>query len=71
MSDVNQTAQNATMERVHVAGLEIEMLRMANAQNVSLEQIKASLAQSAMKERGKKELFAAEQRLKLVAGSGI
>lgn len=50
---------------------EIEMLRLANAQNISLEQIKAQLAQSAMKERGKKELFAAEQRLKLVAGSGI
>ena len=28
MSDVNQTAQNAIMERVQVAGLEIEMLRM-------------------------------------------
>ena len=50
---------------------EIEMLRLANAQNISLEQIKAQLAQAAIKERGKKELFAAEQRLKLVAGSGI
>lgn len=50
---------------------EIEMLRLANAQNITLEQIKAQLAQSAMKERGKKELFAAEQRLKLVSGSGI
>lgn len=50
---------------------EIEMLKMANAQNLSLEQIKAKLADTAIKERGKKELFAAEQRLKLVAGSGI
>ena len=50
---------------------EIEMLRLANAQNITLEQIKAQLAQSAMKERGKRELFAAEQRLKLVSGSGI
>ena len=50
---------------------EIEMLKMANAQNMSLEQIKAKLADTAIRERGKRELFAAEQRLKLVAGSGI
>lgn len=50
---------------------EIEMLKMANTQNLSLEQIKAKLADTAMRERGKKELFAAEQRLKLIAGSGV
>jgi len=50
---------------------EIEMLKMANVQNLSLDQIKAKLADTALRERGKKELFAAEQRLKLVAGSGI
>lgn len=50
---------------------EIEMLKMANAQNLSLEQIKAKLAETAIKERGRKELFAAEQRLKLAVGSGI
>ena len=50
---------------------EIEMLKMANVQNISLEAIKAKLADTAIRERGKKELFAAEQRLKLVAGSGI
>ena len=50
---------------------EIEMLKMANVQNLTLEQIKAKLADTAIKERGRKELFAAEQRLKLVAGSGI
>ena len=50
---------------------EIEILKMANSQNLSLEQIKAKLADTAIRERGKKELFAAEQRLKLVAGSGI
>ena len=50
---------------------EIEMLKMANTQNLSLEQIKAKLAETAMRERSRKELFAAEQRLKLVAGSGI
>jgi hypothetical protein len=50
---------------------EIEMMKLATQQNLSLEQIKAQLADTAMRERGKKELFAAEQRLKLVAGSGI
>lgn len=50
---------------------EIEMLKMANQQNLSLEKIKAQLADTAIKERGRKELFAAEQNLKLKTGSGI
>ena len=50
---------------------EVEMLRMANAQNLSLEKIKAQLADTALRERGRKELFAAEQDLKLRMGSGI
>lgn len=50
---------------------EIEMLKMSNQQNISLESIKAKLAETAIKERGRKELFAAEQNLKLKMGSGI
>jgi DNA-directed RNA polymerase alpha subunit len=50
---------------------EIEMLKLSNTQNISLEKIKAQLADTAIKERGKKELFAAEQQLKLSTGSGI
>jgi hypothetical protein len=50
---------------------EVEMLKMANAQNLSLEKIKAQLADTAIKERGRKELFAAEQDLKIRMGSGI
>jgi hypothetical protein len=50
---------------------EIEMLKMSNTQNLTLEQIKAKLADTAIKERGKKELYAAEQNLKLQTGSGI
>ena len=50
---------------------EIEMLKLSNTQNISLEQIKAKLADTAIKERGKKELYAAEQNLKLQTGSGI
>jgi len=50
---------------------EVEMLKMSNAQNLSLEKIKAQLADTAIKERGRKELFAAEQDLKIRMGSGI
>lgn len=50
---------------------EIEMLKLSNSQNLSLEKIKAQLADTAIKERGRKELFAAEQDLKLRTGSGI
>lgn len=57
--------QEMTMQR------EIEMLKMANNQNISLEKIKAQLADTAIRERGRKELFAAEQRLKMQTGSGI
>ena len=51
--------------------IELEMLKMANAQNLSLEQIKAKLGDTAIKERSKQSLFAAERRLKLQTGSGI
>ena len=50
---------------------EIEMLKLANSQNISLEKIKAQLADTAMKERSRKELFAAERDLALKTGSGI
>ena len=50
---------------------EIEMLKMSNSQNISLEEIKAKLADTAIRERSKKEIYAAEQNLKLRTGSGI
>lgn len=50
---------------------EIEMLKMSNNQNISLETIKAKLAEVAIKERSKKELFAAERQLAIQTGSGI
>jgi hypothetical protein len=50
---------------------EIEMLKMSNNQNISLGEIKAKLADTAIRERGKKEIYAAEQNLKLRTGSGI
>ena len=51
--------------------IELEMLKLANAQNMSLEQIKAKLGETAIKERSKQSLFAAERRLKMQMGSGI
>lgn len=68
-----QIAQNNAQLKLQEMQMqrEIEMLKMANTQNLTLEQIKSKLADTAIRERGKKELFAAEQRLKLVAGSGI
>lgn len=51
--------------------IELEMLKMANANNLTLEQIKAKLGETAIKERSKQNLFAAERRLKMQMGSGI
>ena len=76
MQELQQRAQiqqsNAQLKMQELAmEREIEMLKMANNQNLTLEQIKAKLAETAMRERGKKELFTAEQNLKLKTGSGI
>lgn len=64
-ADIAARREELAMQR------DMEMLKLANARNLTLEQIKAQLADTAIRERGRKELFAAEQRLKLVAGSGI
>ena len=67
---IAQLNHDATMVELQM-NREIEMLKMANTQHLSLEQIKAKLADTALRERGKKELFAAEENLKLSTGSGI
>ena len=63
--EMNMMLQKLQMER------EIEMLKLAQTKELTLEEIKAKLADTAIKERGKKELFAAEQQLKTQFGSGI
>lgn len=50
---------------------DLEVMRLANREKLSIEQVKARLADTAIRERGRKELFAAEQQLKLATGSGI
>jgi hypothetical protein len=67
---IAQLNHDADMAALQVTR-EIEMLKLANAQNLTIEQIKAKLADTAIRERGRKELFAAEQNLKLRVGSGI
>ena len=63
--EMQMALQKLQMER------EIEMLKLAQTKELTLEEIKAKLADTAIKERGKKELFAAEQQLKAQFGSGI
>lgn len=67
---VVQMQQEARLQELAMQR-EIEMLKLAQSEKLSLEQIKAKLADTAIKERGKKELFAAEQRIKMMTGSGI
>lgn len=50
---------------------EIKIMELAQAQNMSIAQIKAQLADTAIKERSKKELQAAEIIVKQQHGSGI
>lgn len=50
---------------------EIQILKMANEQKVSLESIKAKLADTAMKERNKRSMFNDEMAVKRSQGSGI
>lgn len=50
---------------------EVAMLRLAAEQKISLDKIRAQLTDTAIKEKNKRELFAAEAALKQNQGSGI
>lgn len=50
---------------------ELEMLKLANNQHISLEEIKAKLAEIGIKERTRIDLFKAERDLKMRTGEGI
>ncbi|MDR1662582.1 MAG: hypothetical protein LBR95_09220 [Azoarcus sp.] len=50
---------------------EIKILDLAATEKLTLEEIRAQLAQTAIKERSKHQLFAAERNLKITQGSGI
>ena len=51
--------------------LNIEMVKLAQTKELTLDQIKAKLADSSMKERNKKELYNAEASLRVSTGAGI
>lgn len=50
---------------------EIAILKLASEQKISIEKIKAQLTDTAIKEKNKRELYNAEQQLKVTQGSGI
>jgi hypothetical protein len=50
---------------------EIKMLELAATKELTLEEIRAQLAQTAIRERSRQQLFAAERNLKIAQGSGI
>jgi hypothetical protein len=58
-----------------IAALELEreiaMLKLGMQEKLTLEQVKAKMADRAISERSKQDLFAAERALKLQTGSGI
>ena len=61
----NNEAQRATDEMIARLEFQVQAMELANRENVSLNDLKAMLAAEAMKSRDKRELFAAEQALKL------
>ena len=51
--------------------LQTEMVKLAQTKELTLDQIKAKLADTSMKERNKKELYNAEASLRVSTGAGI
>jgi hypothetical protein len=49
----------------------IEMMKLATSQKISLEKVKAMLATTAMRERAKQQMFAAEAEINARSGHGI
>lgn len=76
MAELNLKAQlaaddRAFRERELAMLLEIEMVKLAQTKELTLDQIKARMTETAINNRTKKELFNAETNLKLATGQGI
>ena len=72
MAELQLKQQMADAERAHEkemkqADLQIQMLKMANDRNISLESIKAALASDTMKLKTQKELSSLNRAAKQVA----
>lgn len=65
-----QQEQQFRMQQLQIE-MQIEMLKLAQTKELTLEQIKAEMADTAMKERSKAQLFNAEAQLKIQTGQGI
>ncbi|PPC86327.1 MAG: hypothetical protein CTY37_06195, partial [Methylotenera sp.] len=68
-----QDAREDRAFRLQLAQMEREslILKLSDARNLSIEQIKADLAKVAMTEKNKRELYIDEKNLKLQTGQGI
>jgi hypothetical protein len=76
MEELRFKAEEAQREREHDFAMmqmqrEMKIMEFAQQNQLSLEQVKAKLADTAMKEKNKRELYNAEQELKIREGSGI
>lgn len=76
MEELHFKAEEAQREREHDFAMmqmerEMKMMEFAQQNKLSLEQVKAKLADTAMKEKNKRDLYNAEQNLKIQQGSGI
>lgn len=67
MAEQDHTAKMAALQLER----EIKMLELANAQHISLEKIKAQLADTSIRERNKRDMARAEMTIKQETGSGI
>jgi hypothetical protein len=68
-----EDAQAERQFKLQLAGIEreTEIIRLANARNMSLDSIKADLAKTGLVQRNEREIFEAEKTLKLQTGQGI
>lgn len=76
MNELNFKAQEAERERQHDREMmmmqrDLKMMEFAQQNSLTLQQVKAQLAQTAMVEKNKRDLYTAEQNLKISQGSGI
>jgi len=76
MQELQFKAQEAERDRQHERDMrnmeyQMKMMEFAEKRNITLEQVKAQLADTALKERNRRDMFVAEKNLALQTGSGI
>jgi hypothetical protein len=76
VQELNLRAQEAAIDRQHERELaqmsyQMKLMEYAEKRNLSLEQLKAQLAEVAMKEKNKREIYQDEANLRRQTGQGI